>query len=631
MMVEGIAVEVHDNDGDFGYIKVYEEDTTHVMSECGSSGDECDSTATFSFWLYPTRRPSDDVVVVVKSPTSKDKENAAGYFKFKAEDKPNVVVVANPENKLQLCYGNCETDDDCAPGLGCYQRSNYNTFVPACLLGAYDDDDNNYCVPSIKLNWLGWTPRQNLNLCEGDCDRNSDCAPGLVCFERNDHRPIPGCIGLGVSRGDYCIYDPNIPPTLATFESTTTVKFDTNDWRPKVVVVSYNEEAARLDNTDFGLLITMDVSDANTKDENFVNTEQSIQPVDVKLLPSKISEVAKSLTVVPPSDGLSVVEGEAGGSYDIYLRPCTDAMKSDTRVSIVPSVENQVCLRTSINGDCLDTAEISGISAWNNECHKRVTVFATSDGLQEGDHYVTLGHNVTDLTGNEIPLNDLSPMLASNVLVRIYDQDTAGVIIQGIGGVTATAEKSLTYPYTTGDNRHFFEDTYMVRLASPPEHDVTVTLWSKEVATDRNVGSTPNDGRDFSERHQVHVGPNNPTEFDSQKATEFEITFTPENWNQSVEVRVAAIDDDQVEGVDYFNFPSQPSNLALIQGPVALFGGYLPSIPQLGTPRLFPGENNVSFIICWSWHLSVVCRFLELTSPFLSSDCDIFEAAWLCV
>ena len=41
--------------------------------------------------------------------------------------------------------------------------------------------------------------------CEGDCDNDNQCAPGLVCFERDGATPVPGCTGTGTSSWDYCV------------------------------------------------------------------------------------------------------------------------------------------------------------------------------------------------------------------------------------------------------------------------------------------------------------------------------------------------------------------------------------------------------------------------------------------
>jgi hypothetical protein len=41
------------------------------------------------------------------------------------------------------------------------------------------------------------------NRCEGDCDTDNDCKPGLKCFHGN---PIPGCVGTKYQGSwDYCI------------------------------------------------------------------------------------------------------------------------------------------------------------------------------------------------------------------------------------------------------------------------------------------------------------------------------------------------------------------------------------------------------------------------------------------
>jgi len=56
-----------------------------------------------------------------------------------------------------------------------------------------------------------WSPRHKLGLCEGDCDRNSDCGTfkgtQLFCWHRSDRRTVPGCQGGELSKSymDYCV------------------------------------------------------------------------------------------------------------------------------------------------------------------------------------------------------------------------------------------------------------------------------------------------------------------------------------------------------------------------------------------------------------------------------------------
>lgn len=48
--------------------------------------------------------------------------------------------------------------------------------------------------------------KKDLGVCTGECE-NGQCAVGLICKQRNDYWPIPGCEWGGVRHWDYC-YDP---------------------------------------------------------------------------------------------------------------------------------------------------------------------------------------------------------------------------------------------------------------------------------------------------------------------------------------------------------------------------------------------------------------------------------------
>ena len=34
-----------------------------------------------------------------------------------------------------------------------------------------------------------------LGMCEGDCDEDGDCLPGLICYQRDENEEVPGCRG----------------------------------------------------------------------------------------------------------------------------------------------------------------------------------------------------------------------------------------------------------------------------------------------------------------------------------------------------------------------------------------------------------------------------------------------------
>jgi len=110
------------------------------------------------------------------------------------------------EVKLSLCTGDCHRDDDCMEGLKCFQRSGYTT-VPGCDgIGTKDLD---YCydpkLPNLPpLVDVEEKPKDGLEECSGDCNSDSECMPGLVCFQRDGHTPVPGCPGKGTKKWDYC-------------------------------------------------------------------------------------------------------------------------------------------------------------------------------------------------------------------------------------------------------------------------------------------------------------------------------------------------------------------------------------------------------------------------------------------
>ena len=64
--------------------------------------------------------------------------------------------------------------------------------------------------------------------CHGDCDSNDDCAAGLICFQRDGSEAVPGCTDPA-DEYDYC-YNPNLigitattPTALYSFSQTSAV------------------------------------------------------------------------------------------------------------------------------------------------------------------------------------------------------------------------------------------------------------------------------------------------------------------------------------------------------------------------------------------------------------------------
>jgi len=124
------------------------------------------------------------------------------------------------QTKLGQCEGDCDTSDDCQPGLYCYQKDTSDDVPPGCTAGGEGDRTKaDYCVkPSHapgELVHYGKSgenkPNGQLKLgeCEGDCDKDVDCQPGLYCYQKDTSDDVPpGCTAGGKGdrmKADYCV------------------------------------------------------------------------------------------------------------------------------------------------------------------------------------------------------------------------------------------------------------------------------------------------------------------------------------------------------------------------------------------------------------------------------------------
>ena len=88
------------------------------------------------------------------------------------------------QDGLPECHGDCNNDSDCAAGLLCFHRSGFEV-VPGCEGSGTKRTD--YCAVRATENtaWLfgnNGRPSSNfpLGLCSGDCDSDDECQPGLI-------------------------------------------------------------------------------------------------------------------------------------------------------------------------------------------------------------------------------------------------------------------------------------------------------------------------------------------------------------------------------------------------------------------------------------------------------------------
>jgi hypothetical protein len=63
-------------------------------------------------------------------------------------------------------------------------------------------------IPLVMTGWYSGVP---LQMCQGDCGADNECAEGLICYMREAYEAVPGCLG-GESDStslDYCTTDPS--------------------------------------------------------------------------------------------------------------------------------------------------------------------------------------------------------------------------------------------------------------------------------------------------------------------------------------------------------------------------------------------------------------------------------------
>ena len=98
---------------------------------------------------------------------------------------------------LSQCAAEC---DPSSPLCGCMQ------YAASC--------EASQPAPLSALGVSACTPGSPCQACQGDCDNDADCAPGLQCMQRSGDEAVLGCTGAGLSAYDYC-YNPLFPATTS--------------------------------------------------------------------------------------------------------------------------------------------------------------------------------------------------------------------------------------------------------------------------------------------------------------------------------------------------------------------------------------------------------------------------------
>lgn len=113
----------------------------------------------------------------------------------------------SPETPCEVCYGDCNSDDDCASGLACFRRPGEdNREVPGC--SGRGEEGQDYCwVPQdgyIIVRAQQCNDKEPCVECQGDCDNDDECEGDLACYQSDGDTAIPGCKGKIQSGLDFC-------------------------------------------------------------------------------------------------------------------------------------------------------------------------------------------------------------------------------------------------------------------------------------------------------------------------------------------------------------------------------------------------------------------------------------------
>eukprot|EP01083_Nonionella_stella_P038111 103789_1 len=135
--------------------------------------------------------------------------------------QPSLVLVSKNRwggTPLGPCEGDCDKDSECMAPLRCFNREHRSTgMVPFCEGGESIAPGKDYCTgpgwlllfkvanKGIRDDGLLLTDHP-LGMCEGHCQNDDQCGPGLACFQRDGDAGVPSCVNWGGIRGvDYCV------------------------------------------------------------------------------------------------------------------------------------------------------------------------------------------------------------------------------------------------------------------------------------------------------------------------------------------------------------------------------------------------------------------------------------------
>jgi hypothetical protein len=207
------------------------------------------------------------------------------------------------------------------------------------------------------LPFLAWSEVFPLQICQGDCDNDDDCAEGLVCKQRDISDPVPGCTPTAsetlATNIDFCILAPetespteSMAPTRAPTTAAPTISpeptksanptsFPTitkSTWPPGVEACE-KSKAGQVFTTPFGVKIEYYYEVLTTEERSLAEVTLAVDGLFQKFL---------SQTLVDCSSGNSPgdIQGVSPADLDNLAGECTSTYMINEE-----STEDLVCFQ----------------------------------------------------------------------------------------------------------------------------------------------------------------------------------------------------------------------------------------------------------------------------------------------
>lgn len=93
--------------------------------------------------------------------------------------------------------------------------SPFPTFHPTTSTApSISDAPPTILIPLVDFGALPPSDKKPITLCQGDCDDDGDCVPGLICLKRRAGDDVPGCQGDFSTSSNFCIRSKTFAPLI---------------------------------------------------------------------------------------------------------------------------------------------------------------------------------------------------------------------------------------------------------------------------------------------------------------------------------------------------------------------------------------------------------------------------------